>query len=183
MTRWRKSSFANRGMAFEQQLDYTNRLYEQQGIAVINKRPTPVKILGRNTRGMVNGYLEKPSTVDYDGTYTGRSVVFEAKSTKELTRFPLDNVHEHQVEYLAKCHGCGAISFMLVEFANHQIVYLLPYEVLEWYWQRAKTGGRGTKSIPLQDFDVHAYQVPPGRVPVDYLQVVEKVWSIGGVAV
>lgn len=183
MTRWGKSSFANRGMAFEQMLDYTNRMYENAGIAVINKRPTPVKILGQNTKGMINGFLEKPSTVDYDGTYAGRSIVFEAKSTKELTRFPLDNVHEHQVEYLAKCHGCGAISFMLVEFAKHQTVYLLPYEVLAQYWQRAKVGGRGTKSIPLQDFDVYAYEVRPGRVPVDYLQVVEQIWNIGGIAV
>jgi recombination protein U len=183
VTGWGKSSFANRGMAFEQSLDYTNQFYENQGVAVINKRPTPVKILGQNGRGMINGFLEKPSTVDYDGTYAGRSIVFEAKSTKELTRFPLDNVHEHQVEYLAKCHRCGAISFLLVEFAKHQTVYLLPYEVLAHYWQRAKKGGRGTKSIPLQDFEIHAYEVRPGRVPVDYLAVVGKVWGIGSIAI
>lgn len=183
MTRWGKSTFANRGMSFEQSLDYTNQFYENAGIAVINKRPTPVKILGQNARRMIHGYLEKPSTVDYDGTYQGRSIVFEAKSTQELTRFPLANIHQHQVDYLAKCHGCGAISFMLIEFAKHQTVYLLPYEVLAQYWQRAKVGGRGTKSIPLQDFDVYAYEVQSGRVPIDYLAVVNQIWNIGGVAV
>lgn len=87
MTRWGKSSFANRGMAFEQLLDYTNRLYENQGVAVINKRPTPVKILGRNTRGMVNGYLEKPSTVDYDGTYAGRSLCLKRRARRSSRGF------------------------------------------------------------------------------------------------
>ncbi|WP_339063589.1 Holliday junction resolvase RecU [Tepidibacillus marianensis] len=127
-------SHANRGMAFEQLIDYTNRMYEQKGIAVINKRPTPVKILGR-TAGKVVGFLESPSTVDFDGTYKGKSIVFEAKSTRELNRFDLKNIHDHQVEYLDKCHRHGAISFLLVEFAKHRTVYLLPYETLRHYWQ------------------------------------------------
>nr|BDD46685.1 hypothetical protein 24 [Bacillales bacterium] len=49
---------------------------------------------------MVHGLLEKPSTVDYDGTYMGKSIVFEAKSTKDFKRFPLKNIHDHQVKYL-----------------------------------------------------------------------------------
>ncbi|BAU28206.1 recombination protein U [Aneurinibacillus soli] len=171
-------SHANRGMAFEKLLDYTNKMYENAGMALINKRPTPVKIMGQNSRGMIHGYLEKPSTVDYDGVCKGRAIVFEAKSTKELTRFPLGNIHEHQVEYMRKCHKCGAIAFLLVEFAAHQTVYLLPYTLLAQYWEKAKNGKRGTKSIPLQEMDVYAYQVNKGRVPVDYLTVVEKVWSM-----
>lgn len=172
------TSYANRGMAFEQLIDYTNRLYEQQGIAVINKRPTPVKILGQNQRGLIHGFLEKPSTVDYDGTYQGRSIVFEAKSTKELNRFDLKNIHDHQVEYLAKCHACGAISFILVEFVAHRTIYLMSYQTLFHFWQRMKKGGRGTKSISIDEFSVHAYEVTSGRVPLDYLAVVNKVWGL-----
>ncbi|QYY43096.1 Holliday junction resolvase RecU [Aneurinibacillus sp. XH2] len=112
------------------------------GVAVINKRPTPIKVL----YGIV-GHFKSPSTVDYEGAYAGRSIVFEAKSTKELRRFPLRNIAEHQVEYLAKYHRCGAISFLLVEFAKHQTVYLLPYEVLAQYWQHTETGGQGTKRM------------------------------------
>lgn len=170
--------YANRGMAFEQLLDFTNRMYEQQGIAIITKRPTPVKILGRNRNGMIHGYLEKPSTVDYDGTFQGRSIVFEAKSTRELTRFPLDNIHDHQVEYLAKVDKLGGISFLLVEFASHRTIYLVPYQSLEYYWKRKQRGGRGTQSISLEDFEVHMHQVPTGKVPVDYLQVVKKLWKM-----
>ncbi|CEH29473.1 recombinase RecU [Aneurinibacillus migulanus] len=175
-------SHANRGMAFEQRLDYTNQLYENKGIAVINKRPTPIQVLSR-TGNKVVGHFKKPSTVDYDGTYAGRSIVFEAKSTKELRRFPLGNIHQHQMDYLRKCHECGAIGFLLIEFATHQKVYLLPYEVLAQCWQGSKKGDRGAKSIPLQDIKMHGYEVHSSQVPVDYLTVVGKVWGIGKIAI
>lgn len=166
---------ANRGMAFEQMIDYTNRMYEQKGIAVVNKRPTPVKILGR-TGGKITGFLESPSTVDYDGTYRGKSIVFEAKSTAELNRFDLKNIQAHQVEYLSKCHKHGAISFLLIEFAKHRTVYLLPYVTLKHYWDAQAKGGR--KSILISDLDINAYQVESGRVPVDYLAIVDRVWRM-----
>jgi recombination protein U len=170
--------YANRGAAFEQMIDYTNRLYEQMGKAIINKRPTPVKILGRNSKGMIHGYLEKPSTVDYDGTYKGRSIVFEAKSVSKLDRFDLKNIHDHQAEYLIKCDRAGAISFLLVEFTKHRTVYLMSAQTLDYYWQRKQKGGKGTQSIPIQDFDIHAYEVPSGKVPCDYLSVVDRVWKV-----
>ncbi|MFV9511821.1 Holliday junction resolvase RecU [Tepidibacillus sp. LV47] len=167
-------SHANRGVAFEQLIDYSNRMYDQKGIAVINKRPTPVKILGIS-QGRVTGFLERPSTVDYEGTYRGRSIVFEAKSTRELNRFDLKNIHEHQVEYLEKCHSHGAISFLLVEFAKHRTVYLMPYQTLRHYWRQKQKGGRGTQSIPIEEFDIHAYEVKSWRVPLDYLAIVDQI--------
>lgn len=36
-------NFANRGMAFEGLIDYSNAMYESKEIALIKKRPTPVK--------------------------------------------------------------------------------------------------------------------------------------------
>lgn len=170
-------SYANRGMSFELIIDRTNQMYERKGIAVINKRPTPVKILGRNQKGMIHGYLEKPSTVDYDGTFQGKSVVFEAKSVRDLARFDLKNLHAHQVEYLLKCDAAGAISFLLVEFTKHRLTYLMPTQTLNHYWMRGKKGGRGIKSISIEDFEIQAYQVFPGQVPVDYLKVVSKLWK------
>ena len=165
----------NRGMAFEKMIDYTNSLYEQKGIALINKRPTPVKILGTNRNGMIHGFVERPSTVDYDGVYKGRSIVFEAKSVSKLDRFDLKNIHDHQVEYLVRCDQMGAISFLLVEFSKHRTVYLMSAETLDYYWNRKQRGGR--KSISLDEVDVHAHEVMSGRVPVDYLAVVKKVWG------
>lgn len=176
-------SYANRGMGFESLIDHTCRMYEQQGRAIINKRPTPVKILGRSANGMIYGFLEKPSTVDYDGTYRGRAIVFEAKSTKELNRFPLSNVEQHQYEYLEKQHNHGAIAFLLIEFVAHKSIYLLPFPTLRSFWKGATKGGKGRGSISLDAIDVHAYPVETGRVPVDFLAVVDRAWNLAKKAV
>lgn len=167
-------NYANRGMGFETLIDHSNAMYKSKGIALIHKRPTPVKILGRNSKGMVHGFVEKASTVDYDGVYMGKPIAFEAKSTKELRRFDLKNVQDHQVKHLAEFDKHNGISFILVEFVAHRTVYLLPYETFEHYWHKAQRGGR--KSIPIDDFGIYAYPVESGRVPIDYLAVVDKVW-------
>ena len=167
-------SHANRGMAFEGLIDYSNRMYEQKEIAIIGKAPTPIKVLRTNGNKIVNAVYDTKSIVDYQGTYQGKSIVFEAKSTKELTRFDLKNIHDHQVDYLEKCHRHGAISFLLVEFAKHKTVYLMPYQTFRHFWSIKQKGGRGTQSISLEDFDIHAFEVKPGQVPVDYLKVIEE---------
>ncbi|MFB0841826.1 Holliday junction resolvase RecU [Paenibacillus oleatilyticus] len=172
-------SYANRGMSFENLIEHTNMQYETMGLAVVNKRPTPIRVTS-NKHGRVTGFFEKPSTVDFDGTLAGgRSIVFEAKQVKLETRFELKNIEEHQVEYLEKCHRLGAVSFILVEFESLRTIYLLPYESLKYYWDRRQSGGRGTQSIPLGDFEVNAWEVKPGRVPVDYLPIVYKIWNLG----
>lgn len=170
------TNYGNRGMAFEELINYSNQLYEQKNIAIINKRPTPVKVLGRSA-GRVTGFFEKPSTVDYDGVYKSRSIVFESKSTRDLHKFDLKNIEPHQVEYLEKCESHGAISFVLVELAKLRKVYLMHNQTLKHYWNIAQKGGR--KSIPLDAFEVNAWEVGSGRVPLDYLLVVDKVWKVG----
>lgn len=174
-------SYANRGLSFENLIEYTNTQYEHMGLAVVNKRPTPIRVTS-NKHGRVSGFFEKPSTVDFDGTLLGgRSIVFEAKQVKGETRFDLKNIEKHQVEYLEKCHRLGAVSFLLIEFERLQTVYLLPYESLKHYWDRRQSGIRGTQSIPLGDFEVNAWEVGAGRVPVDYLPIVYKIWNLGAV--
>lgn len=163
-------------MAFEGLIDMTNHLYNNRGVAVINKRPTPMKITERLKDGRLVAQFTEMSTVDYDGTYQGKSIVFEAKSVRELDRFDLKNLHQHQVDYLDKCHKQGAISFVLITFERQQLTYLLPYTALKPMWDAQDSKVRGSKSISLETLDVHAYQVQSGRVPVDYLAVVDKLW-------
>lgn len=54
-------------------------------MALINKRPTPVKVLKSKGGRLLNGLYEDKSTVDYDGVYKGRAIAFVAKSTKNPT--------------------------------------------------------------------------------------------------
>ncbi|TMV49387.1 Holliday junction resolvase RecU [Paenibacillus mesophilus] len=175
----RNVNFANRGMSFETLIDRTNEMYEQKDIAVINKRPTPIKVTGRGPGGKVTGFFSKPSTVDYDGIYLGgKSIVFEAKSVKSLDRFDLKNIEDHQIAYLAKAHRHGAISFLLIDFEKHRITFLVPFVTLNSYLLRKAKGGRGSQSVPITSLDVDAYRVEAGRVPLDYLAVVNKIWNL-----
>lgn len=86
----------NRGMAFEATINLVNQLYKSRKIAIINKRPTPVKVLKSKGTKVLSGYFEEKSTVDYDGVYRGRPIYFEAKSVQTVTRFDLSNLHQHQ---------------------------------------------------------------------------------------
>lgn len=164
--------YGKRGQAFENLIDYTNNVYRNKGIALINKRPTPMKIIGK-TRGHqhICTFAEK-STVDYDGIYRGRAIVFEAKSVN-LKRLPLDVIPGHQASYLKKADAQGAISFLIVEIRPMREVYLVTNNMLQKYIREAEKGGR--KSIPLDDLEVYAELVDQGNgIPLDYLSVVDK---------
>ncbi|NUU54357.1 Holliday junction resolvase RecU, partial [Paenibacillus taichungensis] len=93
-----------RGMGFEAIITFSNERYDTLGLAVVNKRPTPVKVTKAAGAKVLEGFYEEPSTVDYDGIIPGgRGIVFEAKSISG-DLFPLSNLKDHQFEYLLKCH-------------------------------------------------------------------------------
>lgn len=161
-----------RGQAFEQMLDFTNRIYENRGIALINKRPTPVKVLKTKGVRVISAFYDKKSTVDYDGVYKGRAIAFEAKSTKKKN-LPLDMIPDHQVKYLNQAEKHGAISFLIVEMKSFRDVFIIPSNMLRKYIKNAKNGGR--KSIPIDEMEVYARLVESKNgVPLDYLSVVDK---------
>ncbi|PWK05271.1 Holliday junction resolvase RecU [Tumebacillus permanentifrigoris] len=164
---------ANRGMGLERLLDMTNNAYRNRGQADVNKRPTPVKIQKRLPTGGVVGFLEKASTVDYDGTYRRRSLQFEAKSTKIATSFAFDNLHKHQVEHLRRSLRYGAIAFLIIEFATRHETYFVPAPVIITAWDEMERGGR--KSITYDHIREAGELIKPTNgVPLDYLVAVDK---------
>ncbi|PFC85151.1 Holliday junction resolvase RecU [Bacillus anthracis] len=172
--------YGNRGMAFELLLTNTCRMYKAANIGIFNKRPTPVKVLKTNNKGEITkSTWGSKSTVDYDGVYKGRAVFFEAKSTKETTRFPLDNISRHQIDYLKDTQEQGAICFFLIEFSTDHIIYFVPVNLVAKYYEAMLYDG-GRKSIPREEFEKHAYVVErTDRAPVDYLIHVEKLdWPL-----
>ena len=161
-----------RGQAFENTLDYTNQIYSRQARCLIHKRPTPVKVLKSKGTRVLSGFFESKSTVDYDGIYKGRAIVYEAKSTAEK-RFNLKLLHDHQIEYLQAAEKQGAISFLIVEMRAISSVLIIPNGMLQKYLKDAKSGGR--KSIPMDDLEVYGYPVKSQNgVPLDYLSVVDQ---------
>lgn len=173
-----RSTQANRGQAFEQLLNFTNRQYERAGIALINKRPTPIKATKTKGTRVLAGYFEEKSTVDYDGVYRGRAIYFEAKSTRERTRFDLANISQHQIDHLEKAERNGGICFFLIEFAAYKSTYFVPLSFIRLAIIHAQNGGR--KSIPLEDFEVYGYLVNGSkRAVLDYLIHVDKLLGNG----
>ncbi|MGG3737215.1 Holliday junction resolvase RecU [Aeribacillus pallidus] len=164
-------SYANRGMSFEHLVEYTNRCYLMKGIAHIEKVPTPWKVIRQGKR-IISAFPEKKGMVDFIGVSHGRMIAFDAKSTRERTRFPLDNIHDHQMRFLRSWLDQGAITFFLVEFAKHQEVFMVPFREIEKWWKAAENGGR--KSIPYSWFVENCDLVKSSRgIPLDYLRCIK----------
>ena len=121
--------YGQRGMTLEKDLDRTNQFYLDSKKAVIHKKPTPVQIVNvdypsRNKAKITEAYFKVPSTSDYNGIYKGRYIDFEAKETRNKTRFPFINIHAHQVEHMRQCHLSGGIVFLIIKFTVHDEVFL-----------------------------------------------------------
>lgn len=160
------TTYANRGMEFEDLINYTNEQYEHKGVASIKKVSTPWKVI-RNGKRIVNAFPEGPSTVDFMGDWQGRSICFEAKSTKSTSSIPFSNFEEHQIEFIRRWKGIG---FALIHFESYKETYLISKKDLLEKWDRQYKGGR--KSIPYEWFKQNAKSVKQGMFLLDYLAAV-----------
>ena len=170
---------ANLGMLLEEMINDTNTYYLNKGVAVIHKKPIPIQIVKVNYPSrceaiITEAYYKTPSTTDYNGVYRGKYIDFEAKETNNLTSFSLNNIHAHQVEHLKQIVSHGGIGFLIVYFKKHDEVFLLPYEVLEGYWEKRNTE---RKSIPYEAFKEKGYLIKVSYIPrLDYLKVLDEVY-------
>ena len=81
-------------------------------------------------------YFDKQSTVDYIGAAQGVPICFDAKEAAQK-RLPLQNIHEHQIKFMEDFSRQGGVSFLLVNFTGEGEFFLLPLEVLKFYWDKA----------------------------------------------
>ncbi|MGM0370465.1 MAG: Holliday junction resolvase RecU [Bacillota bacterium] len=168
--------YGNRGKTFEQMIQTSNQQYKFQDKAVIQKIPTPVKVLDIDSySGKIrSGFYEQKSTVDYLGTYQGVPIAFEAKETNVKTRFDLSNIKEHQYHFLKSWIKSGGVGFILVQFSKLDEVYYLSFDLLEEFWEQMNSGGR--KSIPYEELAKEEYEIgSKGMIVVDYLPVVDNI--------
>lgn len=165
-------NYAGRGMKFEAMINESNRYYLSREQAVIHKKPTPIRIAHvdyprRSAAKITEAYFTEASTTDYNGVFEGHYIDFEAKETKNKTSFPLKNFHQHQINHMHSCQKQGGICFALLWFSTLNRCFLLPFSVLETYWQ-AQDSSR--KSIPLSVIETDGYECQVGLYPtVDYL--------------
>ncbi len=171
------TSFADRGMKLEKDINRTNDYYRSIDRAIIHKKPTPVTIVkvdypDRTAAKITEAYFKLPSTTDYNGIYRGKYIDFEAKECAVNTSFPLKSIHAHQIEHLSSVVRHGAIAFLIIRFTGLDITYLADAEEAIAYINSC-----GRRSIPYEWFTEHAYEIPYNYVrPVDYLSVVDRVY-------
>ena len=90
-----------RGSTLEDLINRTNEQYQENGLALIQKIPTPITPvrIEKETRHITLAYFDQQSTVDYIGAVQGIPVCFDAKECGTDT-FPLANIHRHQVDFM-----------------------------------------------------------------------------------
>ena len=129
------TSYANRGMSLEDDLNITNEYYNTTGIAVVHKKPTAITIykvdyLSNKDAVIKEARFKIPSTTDYNGIYKSKYIDFEAKETSSSTSFPLQNIHKHQLDHLRSIVKQGGIGFLIVRFTELNETYYLGSEEL-----------------------------------------------------
>ena len=173
----KEKTYANRGLAFEEEINASNDYYRLQNRAIIYKKPTPIKVVKMVNKSqghcIEEAYFQAPSTTDYNGVYRGKYLDFEAKETRNKTSFPLSNLHPHQWEHLKQIRSHGGIGFLLVYFRLLNQIFLLDIQHILPIIESGKA------SVPLVIFQTKGYEVKQGYViPFDYLKVVDEVYFI-----
>ncbi|KRG16263.1 Holliday junction resolvase RecU [Lederbergia galactosidilytica] len=174
----KQSSYSNRGMTLEEDLNETNLYYRTHNIAVVHKKPIPVQIVNvdypsRSAAVIKEAYFRQASTTDYNGVWNGKYIDFEAKETKSNSSFPLRNFHEHQIEHMKSVVQQEGITFVIIRFVTTDEIFLLEGKVLFFYWERMVKGGR--KSIKKDEIIKDGIKIPYGLHPrIDYIKTVQK---------
>ncbi len=157
-----------RGSTLEEFINRTNEKYQENGLAQIQKIPTPITPvrMDKDSRQITLAYFEQKSTVDYIGAVQGIPVCFDAKECQTDT-FPLQNVHEHQVRFMNGYEKQGGVSFLLLFFSHRDIYYYMRLSELNGFWNRSTSGGR--KSIRFDELDERFFFRMHGGLMVPYL--------------
>lgn len=139
-----------RGSMLEELINLTNEKYREHGLALIQKVPTPIKPVKLNpSEGHISlAYFEQRSTVDYIGVVQGIPICFDAKETSK-NYLPLQNIHEHQIEFMRDFEKQEGVAFLIVNFLMYDSYYLVPFKAIDNFFQKSLSGGR--KSIPYDD--------------------------------
>ena len=141
-----------RGSTLEEFVNQTIEQLKNKNLALVQKIPTPITPvrMSEDHSQITLAYFEKRSTVDYIGVVQGIPICFDAKESVADT-FPLQNIHEHQVQFMTDFEKQDGITFLLLYFSERNILYYMRYEEMMCFWNRAKEGGR--KSFRFDELD------------------------------
>lgn len=142
-----------RGSVFEEMINLANASYREAGVALVQKIPTSIKPVEFDSKKhtISLAYFDQPSTVDYIGVMQGLPICFDAKETQQKS-LPIANIHPHQVDFMREFNAQGGLSFLLVHFTEAHAYYLLPFEVLDTFFNEHGEH-KAQKTIPREFFE------------------------------
>ena len=162
-----------RGSTLEDFINRTNERYLEQGLALIQKIPTPITPvrMDKEHRQITLAYFDQRSTVDYIGAVQGIPVCFDAKECGADT-FPLQNIHEHQITFMRQFEEQEGVAFLIIYYSVRNELYYMRYEEIRSFWERGQNGGR--KSVRFEELDPSFFMELKGGVYVPYLDMLQK---------
>lgn len=162
-----------RGSSLEECVNHTNDMLRQDGLALIQKIPTPITPIDidKATRHITLAYFDKKSTIDYIGAVQGIPVCFDAKECN-VDSFPMHNIHEHQMTFMEDFEKQDGISFFLIYFSHREIYYYMRFEEALHFWNRGRSGGR--KSVRIEELDDEFFFSSSNGYFLPYLDMINK---------
>ncbi len=162
-----------RGSTFEDLVNRTNDKYNEKGLALIKKIPTPITpiAIDKENRHITLAYFDQKSTVDYMGAVQGIPVCFDAKESATDT-FSLANIHEHQISFMEDFEQQGGISFILINYTCKNLFYYMRLSLLKKFWIRSLNGGR--KSFRFDELESDFFFQASRGILVPYLDALKK---------
>ena len=162
-----------RGSLLEEMINMTNEKYRNNGLALIQKIPTPITPINidKETRHITLAYFDQKSTVDYIGAVQGIPICFDAKECAVDT-FALQNIHPHQVAFMQDFEKQDGIAFFLIYYTARNELYYMQYTQIRKFWERAQSGGR--KSVRLEELDPEWFFQLKNGYFVPYLDLIQK---------
>ena len=170
---FKTNTYANRGMMLERDINQSNKYYLDHNIALIYKKPTPIKVVKVEYPKNVikEAYFNEPSTLDYNGIYEGKYLEFDAKETQSNTSFPISNIHKHQLEHMKRVIYFGGITFLIVRFTKINETYILLGRELFNFIE-----SNDRKSIPIDYFRKNGFLVELKYIQrLDYISIIDKI--------
>ena len=157
-----------RGSVLEEMINRTNVVYREKGLALIQKVPTPITPINidQESRQITLAYFEQKSTVDYIGAVQGIPVCFDAKECR-TDNFSLQNIHDHQYEFMKDFEKQGGIAFIIIYFTHKDEKYYIPFADITKFVERAREGG--LKHFKYGEIDKSYLIGSKGNVLVHYL--------------
>ena len=139
---------------------------------MIQKVPTPITpiTIDKETRHITLAYFDQKSTVDYIGAVQGIPVCFDAKECAVDT-FALQNIHQHQVQFMRDFEKQQGIAFFLIYYTSRDLMYYMSIRDLDVFWERMEQGGR--KSFRFDELNKEFFIKPKIGQMVPYLEMIQ----------